>query len=311
MEEGAHTLFFAGKMSDESQIEYYLVVDPLQHQSNRRHHGGLEFARQNSEMLQRLFSKNREEVRAASASYMGRPRDLLEFILVAGSWLYFQEKELKDDARSLAVSSMIFAGDALMRGEPSKSGHQMRSSERAVAFFRESLETADKRLLLNAFTFSQPTKGFPLRAKKTRHIAYRSMLMSKPGNMRASYRQDYCHPSPSPDSTLCGCGEWLQRQAPATIDAKLDRLTSFLYEMRCSVVHDGHRVLFCHTETPPTDYTHWSMTVVDVYANTRSGAMTLYDSSISRVVLERIFVSALWNAFRDGRPHKSPTILRG
>lgn len=268
----------------------YFAVDPLHYQTDIRRKQ--QTLRSFSRLLQRTFNKTKQEVFDQSSAYVGKPRELLNFLFAVSSWNHLAKYELKPKARTLAITTLICVAESSFSG---------RNQDR-LSKFLSLLPDQDKRMLLNSFIFSPNQHDFPIPLTEQRHLMYEEAINSHRPEMRQHYETQHCFSTAADGETFCECGGWLSGQPQATLDRLLKELSKRLYDMRSAVVHDASPVGFCHTEQRPEGYASWGMTIVDTYARRDQGYSISYESSISRGQLEEIFKRGMWEAYKKGCP---------
>jgi len=280
-----------------STFNHYFEVDPLEHMTQPEDTAYKSYrTKKFSKMLRMAFGKGTtvKSIRDTSSAYVGRPHDLLDFLTTVQFWMYLNKNELTGNARTLAVSVMIFTAEALY-GEGGK-------EKRVCMFLTDNLLRDQKLLLLSAFSFVEDNT-FPVTEHECRHLMFQEMLKSSGDIMRPYRQKNPCETSTDSDQTMCECGKWLSEQDDQTVDCYFKKLCTNLYGMRSAVVHDANIVAYCHTEDRPKNFGFWNMTVVDMYSRKNKGINIGYNSSISKQQLVDIFRNALLSAFTKGLPH--------
>lgn len=272
---------------------------------------------EDSIFLQKLFGKTENEVKDASASYIGNSDGLRNFIFTTRNYEHLRRVELSDNATSLAVAIIIFAIEAIMthvtkvplpkrfKGRKKPKPKMSVKEYRLIQYLRLCLTREEKLLLLNSLVFSAiASKTVPMRSGTVRHVMYRGMLKEWVSDKFEHFETDWCSAQESIENIHCYCIRWLTGKDEKKVNYYIRQLSGHLYRMRCSIVHEGIAPIISHTEEKPPNVDVWGMTVSDVYFDNKRYKHFQYNSALSRKRLEEIFTTSLWSAFEKGYPRK-------
>lgn len=264
---------------------------------------------EDSQFLQKFFNKSQQDILSASNSYSNNPDGLRNFLFITRTYERLRKIELSPRATSLAVAIIIFTIEGIMGLHNEKKKKKPKNIDkpelRLQRYLIKFISRTDKLILLNSFAFSsRVNKRIPIKKSTDRHVMYRGMLKECIDDEFESFHTDWCSVEESTESTHCNCSRWLSKKDDKVINRYIKRLSSHLYKMRCSIVHDGIAPLISHVEEKPPNVTVWGMTLSDVYFDNKKLRYYRYNSALSRDKFEKIFISSLWKAFQAGYPRK-------
>jgi hypothetical protein len=270
-----------------ASINKPLAADPYAHQAE----GAWKIERLESDrkLLADLLGMTEDEVYEASKKFLGSERRFFEF-LFAMRFLYRADRfELTENATVLRICALIFAIEGVTPGKV---------SHRLSRFLTTYLGHDHKLTLLRSFTFT-PQYLLGAGREADRHLMFESASADK--GFRDAHGHDqvpqFCGTGKIPN---CFCMEWLLEQSEGTLNQFIGKLGERLYQMRCSVVHDGTPVVFGEAqENKPPDVAHWSVSLVDAYALKR-GEFVTSESGILVPELSAMVMRALRLCFEDG-----------
>jgi len=265
------------------------AVDPYLHQPQ----GDWKVQRQrdDSEMLCRVLGMDPTSVFGASGTYLGREADLFRFLFAMRFLDRVTRVELKEEAATLRVLSVIFAIEGVA---PPDLGNR----ERLVRFVVKYLDRTDKQTLLHGYLF---TPKYPLGGKrgKERHLMFEDAMADTEFRKQELQPQEpeYCSTGQHPG---CFCSRWLSSQNDTVLDGFAAQFGQKLYEMRCAVVHDATPVIFGEARDPkPQDAAVWSFTLWDAYT-VGGGQYVTYETGLLVPDTIRILMTGIRRCFEDG-----------
>jgi hypothetical protein len=264
-----------------------LAADPYLHQPD----GAWKTERQQSDrqLLSQLFAMAEDEVYEGSKQFLGRERELFEFLFAMRFLSRVMGSELTENATILKVCSLVFAIEGITPG---------RVTDRLSKFLVTYTNRDHKLALLRGFTFT-PEYQLGGDRETDRHLMFAAAVADdgfRDSNFRDQVPQ-FCSTGEFPS---CFCLEWVNGQPDDTLNRFVWELGGRLYQMRCAVVHDGTPVVFGEArENRPPEVAHWSVSLVDAYT-LKGGQFVTYESGILVPELSAIIFQGLRRCFEDG-----------